>query len=608
MRKADILNKFKLSNLKAALLWVMRPVTAQLPLFLFSFILLSLNTIFCGFKMSLRLLHGVYPEGMTVVLIYLSIALFFAYIFALIAYLAKRKWVKIAIYSLVITLFAVYCFLQLNFHSIMTPTIMMAMAETNANETSEFFSQFVLSWQSIVTYLIVALTIVAVVLVEKRFAKKVDKTDRKPIGRVSTIALSVLFPCLMCGVVNMRYYYQIFKADYLSELEQSQMFSHGTWAMDDITDWVYCLKAMKSSAKEVKRSIESTFAVLDKPITTQADSLTVVLVIGESYIKSHAGIYGYQLNTTPHMQDMLNRGKLVAFTNCISPYNTTNISLKNALSTNSIGDGENWYETPYWPTLVAKAGYSVAIWDNQYSFSPLANGGSLDALLYNDRIAEVTYAARNEQAFDYDGDLVDNCFSELTKRGFDVKPRQMVILHLMGQHVKPSKRYPKDYNHFKADNEAYSRWSKSQAQYRAEYDNATLYNDAVINSLAQHYADRCAVMVYFSDHGEEAYDFRSSFGRQNDPVKTKNILHYQNDVPFVIWFSDKYESTYPDVVSRIRKAASRPMMLDLLGHLIFDLARIDSPVYRSVRDVISPDYHCPPRITYNNVDYDKVCK
>ena len=110
------------------------------------------------------------------------------------------------------------------------------------------------------------------------------------------------------------------------------------------------------------------------------------------------------------------------------------------------------------------------------------------------------------------------------------------------------------------------------------------------------------------DHGEEAYDFRDSFGRQNDPIKTKDILHYQNDVPFVIWFSSKYASTYPDVVKRLQQATTRPMMLDQLGHLIFDLARIDTKAYRPSLDVISSDYKCPPRITYNNVDYDKICK
>lgn len=482
---------------------------------------------------------------------------------------------------------------------------MMAMVETNADETTEFFEQFAFSWQSLVTYATLVLIIIAIVMLERRHSKKLEHNGSR---HIPMWVLTALFVGLVWGAINMRHYYDLGKANFLSELEQSQMFSHNTFAMDNVSDWFYCLKAVESSENEIDRSMAKTLSALKNPSSTHADSLTVILVIGESYIKSHASIYGYKLNTTPHMRELELKGNLVAFTNCISPYNTTNISLKNTLSTNSIGNHEEWYDTPYWPAIIAKAGYLTTIWDNQYSFSPLAGGGSLDALIYNDKIASSTYFARNKQAYDYDGNLVDDYFKQVEKSGIDSKPLRFAIFHLMGQHVAPSKRYPKQFCVFKNNNPVYSKWPKDQAQYRAEYDNATLYNDSIIYSIAQYYADKCAVMIYFSDHGEEAYDFRSSIGRQNDPHKTKDILHHQNDVPLIVWYSNKYASTFPDLVERIKKASSRPIMLDLLGYMIFDLARIDTSLYRSNLNVFSANYRCPPRITYNNVDYDKICK
>lgn len=583
----------------------MRPVMSQLPLFVISFLLTSANTIYTGLKYSQSLFHGVWDENMTRVIVYLSISLAIAYIIALIGHVARIRWVKITLYAFVLVLFGILCFVQLNFHSNITPTIIMAIAATNVSEAKEFFQQFAFSWQSLVTYAIIAITILLIVILERHHSKliKLNGTRRIPL-----LILVVLFVCLLWGAINMRHYYKIANANFLSELETSQTFSHGAIAMDNVTDWLYCLKALKSSQNEINRSITNTQTALLQPITTDADSLIVILIIGESYIKNHASIYGYNLNTTPHLQELQQKGNLAVFTNCISPFNTTDISLKNTLSTNSIGKGEEWFNTTYWPSLIAKAGFAVTMWDNQHSFSPLAGGGSLDALIYNKNIANTTYLDRNKEAFSYDGELINDYFKHIAKSDLDSTPLRLAIFHLMGQHVAPSMRYPKQFDIFKGDNHAYSKWPEYQAQYRAEYDNATLYNDFVIYSLIRQYADKCAVMVYFSDHGEEAYDFRNSFGRQNDLVKTKEILHYQNDVPLVVWYSDTYAGNYPDVVQRIQQATARPMMLDILGYMIFDLARINSSIYRSNLNILSNDYKCPPRITYSDVNYDEVCK
>ena len=593
------------SKIMDALRWIMRPATAQLPLFAISFVLLAANPFYCLLKAVPKLIRGTWTQSMSLALIYLSLALLMSYLIALMAYVVKQKWFKVALYSLVFILFGVYCFVQLNFHSIITPTIMMAMAETNESETHEFFSQFAFSWQSIVTYVVVAIVIITSVMLERRHSRKMAENGDR---RVPVLILLAIVGGLVYGVMNTKRYYELESVDFLSDLEKSKTFSRSTFAMDIVSDWLFCLKAMESSKNEVDRSINSTISALKQPIYTQEDSLTIIVVIGESYIKSHAGIYGYNLNTTPHMRELEQKGQLVAFTNCISPYNTTNISLKNALSTNSIGNNEEWYDTPYWPSLLAKAHFTVTMWDNQYSFSPLAGGGSLDALLYNDEVSKATYIARNKKAFEFDGDLVADYFKQMAETGIDNRPKRLAMFHLMGQHVKPQKRYTEPFDVFKADNPAYAKWPKFQAQYRSEYDNATLYNDHVINTLANHYANTCAIMVYFSDHGEEAYDFRDNIGRQNDPVKTKEILHCQNDVPLVVWHSDSFAKKHPDIVQRIRQAAPRPMMIDLLGYMVLGMAKVDTPVYRSDRDVLSPEYRCPPRITYNNVDYDKVCK
>ena len=61
------------------------------------------------------------------------------------------------------------------------------------------------------------------------------------------------------------------------------------------------LSGKQDSAKEIEKSLSVTLNLEDTPIITKDDSLNIIFVVGESYIKSHAGIYGYPLPTTPNM-------------------------------------------------------------------------------------------------------------------------------------------------------------------------------------------------------------------------------------------------------------------------------------------------------------------
>ena len=69
----------------------------------------------------------------------------------------------------------------------------------------------------------------------------------------------------------------------------------------------------------------------------------------------------------------------------------------------------------------------------------------------------------------------------------------------------------------------------------ATYDNATLYNDAVMGHIFDLYRNKNAVVVYFSDHGEEIYDYRDQRGRHVSYAPSADMLRHQNEVPFVIW-------------------------------------------------------------------------
>lgn len=139
----------------------------------------------------------------------------------------------------------------------------------------------------------------------------------------------------------------------------------------------------------------------------------------------------------------------------------------------------------------------------------------------------------------------------------------------------------------------------------AEYDNATRYNDWVVSRIIEHYRNTNAVIVYLSDHGEEAYDWRPSKGRNANPM-SKNVLKYQYDIPFVVWCSDKYKQRHPEIVKAIETSVDKPMSSDIAFNMLFHLAGIRTRYYRPQLDILSPQYHCPRRIIQDKYDYDKM--
>ena len=79
--------------------------------------------------------------------------------------------------------------------------------------------------------------------------------------------------------------------------------------------------------------------------------------------------------------------------------------------------------------------------------------------------------------------------------------------------------------------------TQQERQVVADYDNATRYNDQVVDAILARFTDRDAIAVYLSDHGEEVYDYRDFFCRSHDLPLTPEVCKYQFEIPFMIWMS-----------------------------------------------------------------------
>jgi heptose-I-phosphate ethanolaminephosphotransferase len=189
--------------------------------------------------------------------------------------------------------------------------------------------------------------------------------------------------------------------------------------------------------------------------------------------------------------------------------------------------------------------------------------------------------------------------------------KRLVLFHLLGQHVGFDYRYPKDFAYYDEDSLRFRQESWLTEDMREDivhYDNATRYNDYVLQQIINLYANESTIVVYLSDHGEEVYDYRENLGRDdwNMGSAPRQVLRWQYMVPFVVWCSDKYAATHPEHITQLREATSRRAMLDNVCQLLFHLSGLRTPYYHQDRDVLSSEYSSPKRIINETIDADSL--
>ena len=66
----------------------------------------------------------------------------------------------------------------------------------------------------------------------------------------------------------------------------------------------------------------------------------------------------------------------------------------------------------------------------------------------------------------------------------------------MGTHIDYSMRYPKEFKKFSPEDEQGLNTINLSQKIRAEYDNAVLYNDFVVNEIIKRFETRNAIIIY----------------------------------------------------------------------------------------------------------------
>lgn len=534
--------------------------------------------------------------------------LLWSYLCAAAVTATRWRWLKVAIYAVSVANWGLYLFLKLNFHTTLTPDVLQATLETNPTEISNFCGQYATSRGSLLAYLGTALMVVIIAVAERWWHGR-RRAVSPPLWSGALVGVALLGCCW-----SLRPFVAMLRCSTIEQLEACEIYGSDLWGGDNLTTYAYSMHTLRVGMGEIHRAIDLTLDELRHGQATRRtpdDSLTVVLVIGETYIKRHCGLYGYTLDTTPCLKRQRDRGRLWVFDDVVSPYNYTSSSLKNALFCNSIADGQRWSQTPSLYAVMRRAGFEVLMWDNQLNyFKGALFSFALNGLLYNDAMRRACYTAVADSCFDYDEQLVDDYLSSPWHRR--PSAARLVTFHLMGQHFKASSRYPHDgqWDHFTADSIGQqSPWlTRDKRVEIAEYDNATRYNDHVMGRIMDAYRDQNAVVIYFADHGEEVYDWRDFAGRDESSNKPAQAIVHQNSVPMMVWCSDRYVALHPDVPARLERGRHHRFMHDNLCQVIFDLAQVQTPYYRPERNPLSERFTASRRLVYDRIDYDQLSK
>lgn len=527
-----------------------------------------------------------------------------AYMLAAVVTFSKSKVVKALAYIVIYVLFTTEITLEWIFGMNISPNVIMLFVETNARESKEFLESMLNKPQLWQVPLCVAGMIVLNIIVEKN-RLRVNQWCKGP--KTTKVLRGIAIILLVGGVIFSYNYVKLFLCDEMNEVDEWR--SHMRNPDDLVTKVVVSFYDMSIAEKEMSRVITLAEQVEVLPQSASNDSLNVIVVIGESYIREHAALYGYPLQTTPFLSHEQKEGRLFVFTDMVSPYNQTTRVIRNLLSCNSLGHHEDWSSAPPFTAIYKKNGYHVTMYDNQKNFDMgFVFAYSLNTYLYHPQIMKACYHETNDSTFEFDGQMVDDYQKRQTPSA-----KRLVLFHLLGQHVGFEYRYPKNFAYFNEDSLSFRKepWlTKDMREDIVHYDNATRYNDHVLQQIISLYDQQNTIVVYLSDHGEEVYDYRENSGRDDwgmgsDP---RQVLRWQYMVPFVVWCSDKYAATHPDIIKQLQNATSRPAMLDNVCQLLFHLSDLETPYYNKTRDVLSSDYVCPKRILNESIDCDSLKK
>jgi heptose-I-phosphate ethanolaminephosphotransferase len=451
-----------------------------------------------------------------------------------------------------------------NFQTIINQDVIDIIAETSLSE----IQNFAVSYFSVKNVLITIFTLIGLNILVHGVARFFSK--------IAIIRKTILCIVLIGSII---YCYTIYNfVLYRNGMSIPQLTT--------ITRIVYSSYIVNNRIKEIDNLIHVCKNVNATSIYEKGTP-NIVLIIGESFSLYHSSLYNYELQTNPLLQ---NNNSLVVYNNAIAIDDHTHGVMKSIFSLSQLNN--NFNNTPLFPACFKAAGYKVFIYDNQYFV------GKGMTFLTHKCLSENICDFRNKNGYTYDHEMISdiNISNEFPS---------LYIIHLNGQHYQYENKYPHEFEYFTPDNYSLEKYTDKQRKIVAHYDNATRYNDFVVNEIIEKFSNSNSCVIYLSDHGEEVYDIRDYMGHGNS--FNSPDINYQIRIPLMIYTSQLFNEKHPSLVENFKKAKDYPITSDDISHVLLDIAGIKTEYFDKTRSFVNEKFNKERhRIVLNSIDFDAV--
>lgn len=481
-----------------------------------------------------------------------------SYLVTLIVSLIKSNKLRKVIQCILMVVFGIdfiiniLCVLQFGY--MIDGDVLMLIVGTDINEAKEFASS-ILSAK-------VLLTIISIILV---FLALWRLTTKKNLNLGKKMSMAAMGFAVLCIAGN--------------------IYTWGVWQDGPIHWWNERWNDV--STYEVPDKLQSFYS--HPSVTFVEDNQmpsNIILIIGESFARSHSSLYGYDKPTNPQLGAVRDSSFLFALDSVDSPAATTALSIRYMLSLCSKEDEEKsdkrWFEYISIVELMQECGYGCYWFGNQ-ARSSIHNGATRVFAEACDRQWFLQQEGSDNFNVRLDQILVDSSYHFASQ----LKPEQhsFIIYHMMGSHFKFDMRYPQDFAKFTEKD--YLTEPESHRNLLSIYDNSILYNDFIVNEIINLYKDKESLVIYLPDHGQVMYrdpDKPDYFAHGNDNNPVSYGLGVE--IPFLIYASPEFQQNHPDIMQRIKARQSDPKRWnsDDLPYFIMDLIGVTAVNGESIAD------------------------
>ena len=371
----------------------------MLPIMQFPATFLTLFVLFC----LPQLYHAEFPGLLSYLVVQWAhgflINWAFAYLFVLLIYGASKihKFAKYVFLMLVhILAYGLYgCELFLNtfFEQFISANTLQLLLETTGQESSEFVSTYILTFDFGIKILAV---LALIALLEFGFSVMLKTLKWNKI---------VLFLFSI---------YTVWSFGYVVKTGLTMNTKKDTyWNMDRIDfpgSLIFKTYASILQFVENQGYAEPIMSACDKAQVEPAscDIEDLVIIVGESYNKYHSSLYGYNHETNPKLKTLEN---LFVFNKVLTATNQTSEVFKNIMSVANVNDSLRWCDVPLFPAIFKEAGFNVAFYSNQFIPSlpdkEFVMANSACGFFHHPQLSQYLWSRTNTEKYAYDGDLLN---------------------------------------------------------------------------------------------------------------------------------------------------------------------------------------------------------